>query len=59
MVEEFDKTLGGDVDKKVFLKSLTKIFAILLSNKADSIEEIKNVIKVANKMVIRLWQGQN
>lgn len=59
LVEEFDKMLGGDVEKKVFLKSLTKIFAILLSNREDSFEKIKNVIKAAIKTVIRLWQGQN
>lgn len=59
LVEEFDKMLGGDVEKKVFLKLLTKIFAILLSNREDSFEKIKNVIKAAIKTVIRLWQGQN
>ena len=28
---EFDETLGEDADKKLFIRSLTKIFAILLA----------------------------
>ena len=56
---ELDKILEKDGDKKLFLKSLTKIFAILLSIRADSVDKIKNIIKIAVKTAIRLWLGQN
>ena len=37
---EFGETLGEDGDKKLFIRSLTEIFAILLSTKADSVDKI-------------------
>ena len=56
---EFDEIIGGDGEKKLFIRSLTKIFAILLSTRANSVEKIKNIIRIAVKTVIRLWSGQN
>ena len=56
---EFDETIGGDGEKKLFIRSLSKIFAILLSTRANSVEKIKNIIRVAVKTVIRLGSGQN
>lgn len=38
---ELDKTLREDGDKGIFLRSLTKVFAILLSTRANSAEKIK------------------
>ena len=55
---EFDKTLGEDADKKLFIRSLTKIFAIVLSTRADSVEKIKN-IKIAVKTFVKICRGQN
>ena len=55
---EFDKTLGKDADKKLFIRSLTKIFAIVLSTRADSVEKIKN-IKIAVKTFVKICRGQN
>lgn len=56
---ELDETLGKDGDKKLFLRSLTKIFAILISIRADNIDKIKIIIKIVVKTAIRLWLGQN
>ena len=56
---EFDKTLGENVDKRLFVRSLTKIFTILLSVKADSTEKIKQMIKIAINAFLKLWSGQN
>ena len=56
---EFDKTLGENVDKRLFVRSLTKIFPILLSVKADSTEKIKQMIKIAINAFLKLWSGQN
>ena len=37
---EFDETLREDDNKKLFLRSLTKIFAILLSTRDGSVRQI-------------------
>ena len=42
---EFEETLGEYGDKKLFLRSLTKLFAILLSTRTDSVEKIKKYRK--------------
>ena len=42
-------------DKKTFLRILTKIFAILLSVKADNSEKIINIIKFAISTVVKKW----
>ena len=51
---EFDETIGVDGDKEQFIKSLTRIFAILLSARADSIDKIKNILKIVIRLVVRL-----
>ena len=40
---EFDRILSENDDKKLFIKSLNKIFTILLSVKADSTKKIKQI----------------
>ena len=46
-------------ERKTFLHVLTKIFATLLSVKADNIEEIINLIKISLSTVIKSWSEQN
>ena len=46
-------------DKKTFLRILTKIFAILLSVKADNSEKIINIIKFAISTVVKKWSERN
>ena len=46
-------------DKRNFLKILTKIFAILLSVKADNSEKIINNVKFAISSVIKRWLERN
>ena len=55
---EFDSFIEGG-DKKLFLQVLSKIFAILLSVKADCLEKIINIIRFAISTVIKKWSGQN
>ena len=43
--EEFDELLGEDTNKKQFLKSLSKIFALLLNTKVTTAEKIKKSLK--------------
>ena len=51
---EFDKTLGESGNKRLFIRSLTKIFTILLSIKADSTEKIRQIVKIAIDAVIKI-----
>ena len=56
---EFDETLGESDDKNLFIQSLTKIFTILLSVKADSAEKIRQIVKIAINVLVKIWSGQN
>lgn len=56
---EFEETLGENADRKLFVRSLIKVFTILLSVKADSAKKIKQIVKLANNAVVKLWSGQN
>ena len=57
--EEFDELLGEDTNKKRFLKSLSKIFALLLNTKVTTTEKIKKIIKIALETTVKIWSGQN
>ena len=57
--EEFDELLGEDTNKKRFLKSLSKILALLLNTKVTTAEKIKKIIKIALETTIKIWSGQN
>ena len=52
--EEFDELLGGDTDKKLFLKSLSKIFALLLNTKVTTAEKVEKIIKIALETTVRI-----
>ena len=54
---EFDGFIEGG-DKKLFLQVLSKRFAILLSVKADSLEKIINIIRLAISAVIKNGQDK-
>ena len=57
--EEFNDLIEGDSDKQQFIRALTRIFALLLNTKADTIQKINKILKIAIKTVIKIWQGQN
>ena len=62
IVEKGKKDFDGivvDEEKKTFLSVLTKIFATLLSVKADNIEKIINLIKISMSTVVKSWSEQN
>ena len=56
---KFDELLGDNNNKKVFLRSLTQIFTILLSVRADSTDKIKQIVKIAINAVLKTGSGQN
>ena len=52
--EEFDKLLDSNTDKKRFLRALTRIFALLLNNKVNTLEKIKRILKIAIEKTMKL-----
>ena len=52
--EELDELLGEDTDKKQFLKSLSKVFALLLNTKVNTAEKKKSL-----KLSWKQPSGQN
>ena len=55
--EEFDGVAEGD--RKTFLHLLTRILAVVLSVKADSIEKIISLVKLTISKVVKTWSEQN
>ena len=55
---DFDSVLE-DGERKTFLHILTRIFATLLSVKADNIEKIVKLIKLSISTVLKTWSEQN
>ena len=56
--EEFDGVVE-EGDRKTFLHLLTKIPAVVLSVKADSIEKIISLVKLTVSKVIKTWSERN
>ena len=54
---EFEDLLEDDDDKKRFLKSLSKIFALLLNTKVGTADKIKKIIRLAIETTIKIWSG--
>ena len=47
-----EELLSSDSDKKRFLKTMSKIFALLLNTKVDTTEKIKRIFKIAIETTI-------
>ena len=56
--EEFDGVVE-EGDRKKFLHLLTKILAVILSVKADSIEKIISLVKLTVSKVLKTWSERN
>ena len=54
--EEFGKLLAGCSDKKGFVRSLSRIFPLLLNAKVAIVEKIKRIIKIAIETTLKMWQ---
>ena len=55
--EDFDKLIGGDTDKKRFVKALMQIFALLLNTKVGTTDKIKRILKIATEATLKIWRG--
>ena len=52
---EFEELLDGNSDKKLFLRALLKIFALLLNAKVVTAEKTKKILKIAIETTIKIW----
>ena len=59
IVEKVKRDFDGIVVDEEKKSVLTKIFATLLSVKADNIEKIINLIKISMSTVVKSWSEQN
>ena len=57
--EDFDELIGEDTDKKLFIKALTCIFALLLNTKVDTMNKIKRILKIVVETTLKTLQGPN
>ena len=56
--EDYEELIGEDSDKKRFIRSLTRVFALLLNTKVDTVDKIKKILKIAIETTLKIWQGQ-
>ena len=55
--EDFDE-IWRKQRQKSFIRSLTRIFALLLNTKVDSVDKIKTIIKISIKTTLKICQGK-
>ena len=56
--EEFEAVLE-DGNQKKFLNTLTKVFTILLSVKAENADKILKIVKLTVSTALKIWSEQN
>ena len=52
--ENYDKLIGEDTDKKRFIKSITRVFALLLNTKVDTVDKIKKILRIAIETTLKI-----
>lgn len=55
--ENYEELIGEDTDKRHFIKPLTRVFALLLNTKVDTVDKIKKVLRIAVETTLKIWQG--
>ena len=55
--QEFEKFVEEDGDKAAFLNTITKIFTVLLTVKADTPEKVLNIVRIAITTILKKWLG--
>lgn len=43
--------------KSRFMKSLTRVFALLLKTKVDTVDKIRTILRIAVETTLKIWQG--
>ena len=55
--KNFEKLIGISNDKKHLMRALTKLCTLLLNAKADTVDKIKKILKIAIETTQKIWQG--
>ena len=56
--EDFGELIGEVSDKKRFVRALTGIFALLLNTKVDTVDKIKEILKIVVETTLKTWREQ-
>ena len=56
VLEKSDKLVNDDSNKKLFVKMLSRMFALLLHTKVNIAEKIKRIIKITIETTLKIWQ---
>ena len=56
VLEESDKLVNNNSNKKLFVKMLSRMFALLLNTKVNIAEKIKQIIKITIERPLKIWQ---
>ena len=56
VLEESDKLVNNNSNKKLFMKMLSRMFALLLHTKVNIAEKIKRIIKITIETTLKIWQ---
>lgn len=56
VLEKSDKLVNDDSNKKLFVKMLSRMFALLLNTKVNIAEKIKQIIKITIERPLKIWQ---
>ena len=56
VLEESDKLVNNNSNKKLFVKMLSRMFALLLHTKVNIAEKIKQIIKITIERPLKIWQ---
>ena len=55
--EDLEELIREGTDKKRFVKALTRIFALVLNTKVDTVDKIKRILRITIETTLKIWQG--
>ena len=55
--EDLEELIREGTDKKRFVKALTRIFALVLNTKGDTVDKIKRILRITIETTLKIWQG--
>ena len=56
---DFDEVIGQDSVKKRLIRALTRVFALLLNTKVDTVDKIKKIWQEQNQLFVEQEDYQN
>ena len=56
--KDLDDLISDDTDKKHFIKTLMRVFAVLLNTKVDTVDKLKKILRIAVETTLKIWRRQ-